>query len=47
LAEFLLTSWEGAILRMKVEQSPTALERHLRIVFATIFKKAQLDLEVH
>src|ERR1041385_5722808 len=27
LAEFLLASWEGAILRMKVERSPAALER--------------------
>src|SRR4051812_26260383 len=27
LAEFLLASWEGAILRMKVERNPAALER--------------------
>jgi hypothetical protein len=27
LAEFLLASWEGAILRMKVERSSAALER--------------------
>src|SRR5205814_6741422 len=39
LAEFLLASWEGAILRMKVERSPAALERFKTIVFATIFKQ--------
>jgi len=39
LAEFLLTSWQGAILRMKVERSPAALERFKTIVFATVFKQ--------
>ena len=39
LAEFLLTSWQGAILRMKVERSPAALERFKTIVFATVFKE--------
>lgn len=39
LAEFLLTSWEGAILRMKVERSPAALERFKTIVFETVFKE--------
>src|SRR5256884_906467 len=39
LAEFLLASWEGAILRMKVERSPAALERFKTIVFKTVFKK--------
>ena len=38
LAEFLLASWEGAILRMKVERSPAALERFTKIVFETVFK---------
>jgi TetR/AcrR family transcriptional regulator, transcriptional repressor for nem operon len=38
LAEFLLASWEGAILRMKVERSPAALERFKSIVFETVFK---------
>jgi TetR/AcrR family transcriptional repressor of nem operon len=38
LADFLLSSWEGAILRMKVERSPAALERFKKIAFATIFK---------
>jgi TetR/AcrR family transcriptional repressor of nem operon len=39
LAEFLLASWEGAILRMKVERSPAALERFKAIVFETVFKQ--------
>jgi TetR/AcrR family transcriptional repressor of nem operon len=39
LAEFLLASWEGAILRMKVERSPAALERFKVIAFETVFKR--------
>ncbi len=39
LAEFLLASWEGAILRMKVERSPAALERFKTIVFETVFRQ--------
>jgi len=39
LAEFLLASWEGAILRMKVERSPAALDRFKEIVFETVFSK--------
>src|SRR5438270_11049850 len=38
LAEFLLASWEGAVLRMKVERSPAALERFKTIIFETVFK---------
>ena len=41
LAEFLLASWEGAILRMKVERGPAALERFKKIVFQTVFKEEQ------
>jgi len=41
LAEFLLASWEGAILRMKVERSAAPLERFKTIAFATVFKKEQ------
>jgi TetR/AcrR family transcriptional regulator, transcriptional repressor for nem operon len=37
LADFLLSSWQGAMLRMKVERSPAPLERFKRIVFATVF----------
>src|SRR5215470_12897915 len=39
LAEFLLASWEGAILRMKVEGGPAALDRFKAIVFETVFKE--------
>jgi TetR/AcrR family transcriptional repressor of nem operon len=39
LAEFLLASWEGAILRMKVERSAAALERFKTIAFETVFKR--------
>jgi TetR/AcrR family transcriptional regulator, transcriptional repressor for nem operon len=39
LAEFLLASWEGAILRMKVERGPAALERFRSIIFQTVFKE--------
>jgi len=39
LAEFLLASWEGAILRMKVERGPAPLERFKNIVFQTVFKE--------
>ncbi|HET6971320.1 MAG TPA: TetR family transcriptional regulator C-terminal domain-containing protein [Phenylobacterium sp.] len=39
LADFLLSSWEGAILRMKVERNADPLERFKRIVFATVFKE--------
>jgi TetR/AcrR family transcriptional regulator, transcriptional repressor for nem operon len=39
LAEFLLASWEGAILRMKVERNVEPLERFKRIAFATTFKE--------
>jgi TetR/AcrR family transcriptional repressor of nem operon len=39
LAEFLLASWEGAILRMKVERGPAALERFKKIIFQTLFEE--------
>jgi TetR/AcrR family transcriptional regulator, transcriptional repressor for nem operon len=39
LAEFLLASWEGAILRMKVERGPAPLERFKNIAFETVFKE--------
>ena len=39
LAEFLLASWQGAMLRMKVDRSPVALERFKTIVFNTVFKE--------
>jgi TetR/AcrR family transcriptional regulator, transcriptional repressor for nem operon len=39
LAEFLLASWEGAILRMKIERGPAALDRFKNIIFQTLFKE--------
>jgi TetR/AcrR family transcriptional repressor of nem operon len=39
LAEFLLASWEGAILRMRVERGPAPLNRFKKIVFQTVFKE--------
>jgi TetR/AcrR family transcriptional regulator, transcriptional repressor for nem operon len=42
LAEFLLASWEGAILRMKVERNAAPLERFKRIAFATVFKEPSI-----
>jgi TetR/AcrR family transcriptional repressor of nem operon len=40
LAELLLASWQGTILRMKVERGPAPLQRFKTIVFDTIFKEA-------
>jgi TetR/AcrR family transcriptional repressor of nem operon len=42
LADFLLASWEGAILRMKVERSPAPLKRFKAILFATVFKQPRI-----
>lgn len=39
LADFLLASWQGAILRMKVDRNPDALERFKTIAFKTVFKE--------
>ena len=41
LADFLLASWQGAILRMKVERSPDALERFKDIVFTTVLAEGK------
>ncbi|TIS58709.1 MAG: TetR family transcriptional regulator [Mesorhizobium sp.] len=39
LADFLLSSWQGAMLRMKVERNPEPLERFKKIIFSTVFGK--------
>ncbi|WP_342361279.1 TetR/AcrR family transcriptional regulator [Terrarubrum flagellatum] len=39
LADFLLSSWQGAILRMKVDRGPQALERFKTIAFQTVFRE--------
>jgi TetR/AcrR family transcriptional repressor of nem operon len=38
LADFVLNSWEGAILRMKVERSTRPLETARDLIFSTILK---------
>jgi TetR/AcrR family transcriptional regulator, transcriptional repressor for nem operon len=38
LAEFLLASWQGAILRMKVERNSAPLERFKAIALDTVFR---------
>ena len=41
LADFLLSSWQGAILRMKVVRNADPLERFKTIAFATVFREQQ------
>jgi len=41
LADFLLASWEGAILRMKVERSAAPLERFKTIIFKVLFEEGK------
>jgi TetR/AcrR family transcriptional repressor of nem operon len=41
LADFLLSSWQGAILRMKVVRNAGPLERFKTIAFETVFKEQQ------
>jgi len=36
LAVFILASWEGAMMRMKVDRSPRPIEQFRRVLFATI-----------
>jgi TetR/AcrR family transcriptional repressor of nem operon len=38
LADFLLASWQGAILRMKVERNPEPLHRFKDVVFTTVLR---------
>ncbi|MCP4686492.1 MAG: TetR family transcriptional regulator, partial [Desulfobacterales bacterium] len=39
LAEFMIASWHGALIRMKVERSARPLETIHRFLFETILKK--------
>jgi TetR/AcrR family transcriptional repressor of nem operon len=41
LAEFLLSGWWGAILRMKVTRSPEPLERFTAIAFGMVFGRSR------
>jgi TetR/AcrR family transcriptional repressor of nem operon len=36
LAAFLIDSYEGAILRMRVERNPTTLKFFIKVVFSSI-----------
>lgn len=45
LAEFLLASWQGAIMRMKVERNAKPLERFKTIAFKTVFKESDHELK--
>jgi TetR/AcrR family transcriptional repressor of nem operon len=47
LAEFLLASWQGAILRSKVDRGPAALNRFRSIVFETVFRKEDHTTKDH
>lgn len=38
-ADFLMASWQGAMLRMKVERSPEPLERFKTVVFDTLLSQ--------
>lgn len=38
LASFLINSWEGAILRMKIMKSPEPLESFMQVVFSSILR---------
>ncbi|MFE3450396.1 TetR family transcriptional regulator C-terminal domain-containing protein [Nonomuraea sp. NPDC059194] len=39
LADFLLASWQGAILRMKVDHSAQPLQRFQEIIFSTVLRR--------
>ena len=38
VAEFIVSSWHGALIRMKVEQSRRPLESHIAMLFSTVLK---------
>jgi TetR/AcrR family transcriptional repressor of nem operon len=41
VATFILASWEGAIMRMKVDRSPTPLEQFKRVLFASVLSSPE------
>jgi TetR/AcrR family transcriptional repressor of nem operon len=43
LADVLLSSWHGAMLRMKVERSPKAIERFKRVMLSTLLTPPALE----
>ena len=38
IAEFIISSWHGALIRMKVEQNSRPLESHVEMLFRTVLK---------
>jgi TetR/AcrR family transcriptional repressor of nem operon len=40
VAMFLLSSWQGAMMRMKVDRSPKPIEQFKRVLFATVLQGA-------
>ncbi len=38
IAEFIISSWHGALIRMKVEQNARALEQHRDLLFKTLLR---------
>ncbi len=43
LADVLLSSWHGAMLRMKVERSPKAIERFKRVMLSTLLTPQAIE----
>jgi TetR/AcrR family transcriptional repressor of nem operon len=41
LADFLLNSWEGALLRMRADKSDAALTEFKRIVFGGLIRRSR------
>ncbi len=39
IAIFLLSSWEGAMMRMKVDRSPKPIEQFKQVLFATVLSR--------
>lgn len=39
IATFLLSSWEGAMMRMKVDRSPKPIEQFKQVLFATVLAR--------
>lgn len=40
-AEFIISSWHGALIRMKVEQNSRPMESHIEMVFNTVLRPVQ------
>lgn len=47
VAAFLLASWEGAMMRMKVDRSPQPIEQFKRVLFATVLQPPRTEKPSH